>query len=77
MSEEIDAFVEKYGRLPYYTEREELPVVVAVLKETIRYRSSAYLGIPHKATEDSKLKIINFFLTNFFSYSCLQRLCDS
>ncbi|KAG0746254.1 hypothetical protein G6F57_003810 [Rhizopus arrhizus] len=52
MSEEIDAFVEKYGRLPYYTEREELPVVVAVLKETIRYRSSAYLGIPHKATED-------------------------
>lgn len=61
MSEEIDAFVEKYGRLPYYTEREELPVVVAVLKETIRYRPSAYLGIPHKATEDSKLKDCQFF----------------
>ncbi|KAI9282569.1 cytochrome P450 [Sporodiniella umbellata] len=52
MQTEIDNFVKKQGRMPKYTERSELPVVLAVMKETIRYKTTTYFGIPHRATED-------------------------
>ncbi|KAI9282570.1 cytochrome P450 [Sporodiniella umbellata] len=52
MQTEIDNFVKKQGRMPKYTERSKLPVVLAVMKETLRYKSSAALGVPHKTSED-------------------------
>lgn len=73
MGEEIDNFVKEKGRMPMYSERTQLPNVLAVLKETVRYRPSGYLGIAHRATEDSKssqtkeLKLSMYFFF-FFSY---------
>ncbi|KAG1642294.1 hypothetical protein G6F44_004971 [Rhizopus delemar] len=52
MSDEIDSFVHKHGRLPMFTERKEIPSLIAVIKETLRYRPSIYFGVPHKATKD-------------------------
>ncbi|KAG1468380.1 hypothetical protein G6F56_003864 [Rhizopus delemar] len=56
MGEEIDNFVKEKGRMPMYSERTQLPNVLAVLKETVRYRPSGYLGIAHRATEDITYK---------------------
>lgn len=55
MSDEIDSFVHKHGRLPMFTERKEIPSLIAVIKETLRYRPSIYFGVPHKATKDGRL----------------------
>ncbi|KAG1288706.1 hypothetical protein G6F65_000632 [Rhizopus arrhizus] len=52
MLDEVDLFIQNYGRLPLFTERQELPSMIAFIKETIRYRPSFLLGVPHKATED-------------------------
>ncbi|KAI9282568.1 cytochrome P450 [Sporodiniella umbellata] len=56
MGDEIDAFVKEHGRMPRYVDRAQLPTVLAVMKETIRYRPSGSLGIPHRATEDIPYK---------------------
>ncbi|KAG1435086.1 hypothetical protein G6F56_014090 [Rhizopus delemar] len=54
MVDEVDAFVKNQGRLPLFTERNMLPNLVAFIKETIRYRPSFLLGVPHRAMADGK-----------------------
>ncbi|KAI8334337.1 cytochrome P450 [Chlamydoabsidia padenii] len=49
---EIDGFVQAHGRLPTFEERDHLPYLISVQKESIRFRSSVPLGLPHVSTED-------------------------
>lgn len=49
--EEIDRVIGK-GRLPGPADREQLPYVEAVVKETLRWHPVAPMGLPHASTED-------------------------
>lgn len=57
-STEIDSFIQRHGRLPFFSERLELPFCISLLKECMRYRPAGLFGIPHECSEDGK----------FFSY---------
>ncbi|KAJ7046133.1 cytochrome P450 [Mycena alexandri] len=48
---EIDAVIGTQ-RLPDYGDRETLPVVEAILQETLRWRTGVPLGVPHRVMED-------------------------
>ncbi|KAG0749491.1 hypothetical protein G6F57_004901 [Rhizopus arrhizus] len=50
--EDLDMFVQLQNRLPLFEDRHQLPYLVAFIKESLRYRSSAHIGLPHKVTED-------------------------
>lgn len=49
--EEIDRVVGS-GRLPTVADRDNLPYIEAVLKETFRWHPVAPMGLPHTSTED-------------------------
>ncbi|KAJ2989842.1 hypothetical protein NUW58_g3263 [Xylaria curta] len=49
--EEIDRIVGS-NRLPIMTDRENLPYINAVVKETLRWHPVAPMGLPHENTED-------------------------
>ncbi|EKM55770.1 uncharacterized protein PHACADRAFT_256631 [Phanerochaete carnosa HHB-10118-sp] len=51
--EEIDRVVGN-GRLPDFTDRDLLPYVECVVKETMRWHPVAPLSAPHRATEDDE-----------------------
>ena len=48
---ELDAVVGR-SRLPTFADAPHLPYVRAIIKEVLRWRPSAPLGVPHKTTED-------------------------
>ncbi|CAO3645249.1 unnamed protein product [Cunninghamella blakesleeana] len=52
MHQEIDAFITKHGRLPTFEERDQVPYIVAVQRESLRYRPIVPLGVPHVANKD-------------------------
>ncbi|KAI0394539.1 putative cytochrome P450 oxidoreductase OrdA-like protein [Xylariaceae sp. FL0594] len=52
--EEIDRVVGT-DRLPTLDDREKLPYVDAVVKETLRWHPVAPMGLPHQSTEDDTL----------------------
>lgn len=54
-AEEVDAFVKANQRVPVFSERDQLPYVVSMLKECMRFRPVVPFGIPHVASDDSKL----------------------
>ena len=49
--EEIDRVVGS-DRLPTMTDREHLPYIEAVVKETLRWHPVAPMSLPHTSTED-------------------------
>lgn len=49
--EEIDRVVGN-NRLPTLTDRDHLPYINAVVKETLRWHPVAPMGLPHQSTED-------------------------
>ncbi|KAI7858756.1 cytochrome P450 [Circinella umbellata] len=51
IQQEIDAFVEKNGRLPEMWERDSVPYLTAVQKECMRIRPTTPFGVPHESTE--------------------------
>ncbi|CAI7591607.1 unnamed protein product [Penicillium glandicola] len=53
--EEIDRVVGS-GRLPDFRDREKLPYIEAVLKETLRWMPLAPLGPPHMADEEDEIR---------------------
>ncbi|KAJ7440250.1 cytochrome P450 [Mycena latifolia] len=55
---EIDSVIGS-GRLPLYSDREQLPYVSAVVTELFRWHSVAPLGVPHAALEDT---LVNGYL---------------
>ncbi|KAI9282633.1 cytochrome P450 [Sporodiniella umbellata] len=52
IANEIDLFVRENGRFPMFSDREKLPSALAVIKESMRFRSSASFGVSHRVTED-------------------------
>ncbi|KAI8333092.1 cytochrome P450 [Chlamydoabsidia padenii] len=49
---EIDAFVYANGRLPTFEERDQVPYLICVQKECMRYRHTTAFGLPHITKED-------------------------
>ncbi|KAG2228137.1 hypothetical protein INT45_009183 [Circinella minor] len=49
---ELDAFISVHKRVPKFEEREELPYLISVQKECMRYRPSTHFGLMHEATDD-------------------------
>ncbi|KAG2220754.1 hypothetical protein INT45_012247 [Circinella minor] len=52
IQEEIDAFVNKYGRVPFFWERDEVPYMIAVQRECMRTRPSTEVGVAHAVSQD-------------------------
>ncbi|KAI9005837.1 cytochrome P450 [Phycomyces nitens] len=50
--QEIDSIIEKYNRMPLFSDREKMPFTTAVLRENLRFRSCTNLGLPHHLVED-------------------------
>lgn len=55
-SDEVDQFIRLNSRLPYFSERTQLPYVISVMKECLRFKPTMQFGIPHAVQEESKLK---------------------
>ncbi|KAI7886235.1 cytochrome P450 [Lichtheimia hyalospora FSU 10163] len=49
---EIDIFVQENGRIPSFAERRELPYLLSVQKEGLRFRSPSVFGMAHVVEED-------------------------
>ncbi|KAI9015832.1 cytochrome P450 [Phycomyces nitens] len=60
MCDEIDAFIVKNGHLPSFSDREELPYLIAVMMENLRFRSITNFGVPHYATDD--IESLGYFI---------------
>lgn len=52
--EEVDTFIKKHGRQPMFSDREELPYLIAFEKESIRFRPPLDIGSPHTVLKDGK-----------------------
>lgn len=55
LRDEVDAFIAVHKRLPTFAEREQLPYLISVQKECMRYRPTTPFGVLHENTEDRKL----------------------
>ena len=53
--EELDRVVER-GRLPDFSDRDELPYMTALCKEVLRWFPIAPLGVPHRAVTEDEYK---------------------
>ena len=49
--EELDSVIGS-ERLPTFADRERLPYIDAIVKETLRWHTVGPVGLPHAATED-------------------------
>lgn len=72
--EELKEFTKKYNRQPLFTDKEELPFLIAFMKEGTRFRPAGHFGLPHKALQDGI--VINSYSTHLLSlfglfHSCL------
>ncbi|KAI9265520.1 cytochrome P450 [Helicostylum pulchrum] len=52
VASEIDQFVEHHGRAPTFKERDQVPYCIAVMKESIRYRTTTSFGLAHTSKID-------------------------
>lgn len=48
----VDEALADQGRLPDFTEHKQLPYIEAVVREILRWRPVAPVGVPHALTED-------------------------
>lgn len=55
-SDEIDSFIKLNGRIPQFSEREQVPYCISVLKECMRFKPTTAFGIPHAVYDDGKSK---------------------
>ena len=53
IQQEIDAFVDKYERLPFFSERGEVPYMIATQRECMRLRPTTETGVTHVTAHDS------------------------
>ncbi|CAO3623133.1 unnamed protein product [Cunninghamella echinulata] len=52
LQQEIDDFIQKNGRLPNFNERDQVPYLIAVQREAMRFRPIGPFGVPHVASND-------------------------
>ncbi|CEP19492.1 hypothetical protein [Parasitella parasitica] len=50
--DEIDAFISNHGRIPDFNERSEVPYILAVIRECMRFRPTTFFGLSHSVVED-------------------------
>ena len=51
-----DVIGNRTARLPTLDDRKHLPYIEAIIRETLRWRQVAPLGVPHTTTEDDVFK---------------------
>jgi cytochrome P450 len=51
---ELDNFVSINNRIPTFSDRDDLPYVISVIKESMRYKPTTPFGAVHSASKDSK-----------------------
>ena len=66
--DELDQFIRTNGRLPSFEERENLPYLISVQKECMRFKPVTFFGIPHEATKECKCKKKDSSLIKFTDY---------
>lgn len=66
---ELDSVL-RGSRLPNFTDKEDLPYIGAVLKETMRWNPVTPLGIPHRSSEDD---MVDGYLIPKGMWGCLSR----
>ncbi|KAI7891882.1 cytochrome P450 [Mucor mucedo] len=49
---EVDEFFRLNGRLPHFSERTQLPYIISVMKECMRFRPTMQFGLPHSTQEE-------------------------
>ena len=54
VQQEIDTFVEKNERLPFFSERGEVPYMIATQRECMRLRPTTEAGVTHATAQDSR-----------------------
>jgi cytochrome P450 len=54
VADEIDRFVKLNGHIPDFTEREQVPYCISVIKECLRFKPIQAFGLPHVTQKDSK-----------------------
>ena len=52
IQQELDTFITKHHRLPVFSERDEIPYLIAVQKECLRFRPTTPCGAPHLVEQD-------------------------
>jgi cytochrome P450 len=62
IQEELDVFFNKHNARPIFSQRDQIPYTVSVMKECMRYRPITAFGVPHQTTKDGKLKSIILYI---------------
>ncbi|KAI9493335.1 cytochrome P450 [Zychaea mexicana] len=52
LCEEVDAFIGKHGRLPDFSERDAFPLLISAQKESMRFRGTNDVTLPHLVEKD-------------------------
>ncbi|KAI8876970.1 cytochrome P450, partial [Backusella circina FSU 941] len=55
IQEELDMFFKKHNARPTFSQRDQVPYTVSVMKECMRYRPITAFGVPHETTNDVEL----------------------
>jgi cytochrome P450 len=62
IQEELDVFINEHTRAPKFSQRDQIPYTVSVMKECMRYRPITCLGVPHQTSNDGKLELIILYI---------------
>ena len=57
---EIDTFIAAHGRLPSFTDRDHLPLLVSFQKECMRYRVTIAFGLLHETSKDGSVETVYY-----------------
>ncbi|KAI8143435.1 cytochrome P450 [Fennellomyces sp. T-0311] len=53
---EVDDFIREHGRLPVFSDRDAFPLLNSVQRESMRFRGTNYVTLPHVLTKDIQYK---------------------
>lgn len=71
VADEIDQFIKANGRVPEFTEREQVPYCISVMKECMRYKPATPFGLPHAVREDGTYKKFYEKLLSLLNFNIL------
>jgi cytochrome P450 len=66
-------FINEHGSAPKFSQRDQVPYTVSVMKECMRYRPITSFGVPHETTKDGKLERFISYYKNFIFIYIYQR----
>jgi cytochrome P450 len=58
IQEELDAFIKEHGKVPTFSQREQVPYTISVMKECMCVRPITAFGVPIETTKDGELTFI-------------------